>query len=836
MKAAALDAFSIREFFKTWWAWERRAPLILSLKLLGFVVGFTAAALIAGFVTIKLQYDMWNTNADRIVRAVEVRDAKSGAQSVMLPFPFGDAARDRLPGVAAVARVQPLRVMLQRDQDRQNELLYFVEPAFLEMFQVKFSSGNPADALEGPSGIVVSRSAAKRYFGDDDPIGKNVNLGGSKDMVVSGVMEDWPADSHIRPEFLLSLEVFFQIVEQARVPRQQVTGWLNCHCYATYLMFEDERHLPIEPSELNELLVASQGEEYAKMHPVELQPLSDVFLGSANYAAYLDHAAKGNPVQLGILSGAGLLLLLVAAINFINFSVAQASLRGHEIAIRRTLGAAPLDITVRMMLEVVATALVALVLAYVVASVLSSVVAPYVGEPLTSAQLFRPSTIAVVTLLAIGVGGLAGLVPAGLFARARPSALLRGGEGLLRAAPLRMGLVALQFIVSSVLIIFGIAMYSQLSYIQGQPLGFDAQNLAVINGEGSHLAFAELQSRFADTPGVSSVVIANAVPTTPAAASSHFVRQGEDEAQAQVMLLNDVSFGFMQDLRIPLVAGRYFDEGMGGDRFLGQWDAAGPNSVEGRPSVVNVIVNRSASQAFGFESPTDAIGEFVRPAIDRTTQYAMAIIGVVEDVRYAGPREAVMPMVYRARDDWQLNFHEPRYFAVRMDSGAVSAVLPALRRAWDQTILGFVSDVSMTEDRLARQNADDRRQFDLISLFMIAVVAISLLGSLGFSAFMLQRQARGLAIRRVLGASHRELAFRLSIPVLWAVAISSIVAWPIAYVLVSGWLESFVLRAPISAGWFASATVGITGLAVLVSYAFNTRLAAVSPLRFLRGV
>lgn len=195
-----------------------------------------------------------------------------------------------------------------------------------------------------------------------------------------------------------------------------------------------------------------------------------------------------------------------------------------------------------------------------------------------------------------------------------------------------------------------------------------------------------------------------------------------------------------------------------------------------------------------------------------------------------------MPMVYRARDDWQLNFHEPRYFAVRMDSGAVSAVLPALRRAWDQTILGFVSDVSMTEDRLARQNADDRRQFDLISLFMIAVVAISLLGSLGFSAFMLQRQARGLAIRRVLGASHRELAFRLSIPVLWAVAISSIVAWPIAYVLVSGWLESFVLRAPISAGWFASATVGITGLAVLVSYAFNTRLAAVSPLRFLRGV
>jgi putative ABC transport system permease protein len=332
------------------------------------------------------------------------------------------------------------------------------------------------------------------------------------------------------------------------------------------------------------------------------------------------------------------------------------------------------------------------------------------------------------------------------------------------------------------------------------------------------------------------VVIANAVPTTPAAASSHFVRQGEDEAQAQVMLLNDVSFGFMQDLRIPLVAGRYFDEGMGGDRFLGQWDAAGPNSVEGRPSVVNVIVNRSASQAFGFESPTDAIGEFVRPAIDRTTQYAMAIIGVVEDVRYAGPREAVMPMVYRARDDWQLNFHEPRYFAVRMDSGAVSAVLPALRRAWDQTILGFVSDVSMTEDRLARQNADDRRQFDLISLFMIAVVAISLLGSLGFSAFMLQRQARGLAIRRVLGASHRELAFRLSIPVLWAVAISSIVAWPIAYVLVSGWLESFVLRAPISAGWFASATVGITGLAVLVSYAFNTRLAAVSPLRFLRGV
>src|SRR5262245_4548278 len=128
-KAPVLDTFAIREFFKTWWAWERRAPLTLSLKLLGFVVGFTAAALIVGYVAIKLQYDMWNPNAPRIVRAVEIRDAKSGAQSVMLPFPFGDAARASLSGVTAVARVQPLRVMLQRDQQRQNERLLFVEPA-----------------------------------------------------------------------------------------------------------------------------------------------------------------------------------------------------------------------------------------------------------------------------------------------------------------------------------------------------------------------------------------------------------------------------------------------------------------------------------------------------------------------------------------------------------------------------------------------------------------------------------------------------------------------------------------------------------------------------------
>lgn len=833
---------ALAEFLKTWWGAERRSPMIFALKLLGFAISFTAGIVILAFIRFETGYDAWNGNASRIARAVETRDAASGAQSVALPYPFADAVASGLAGVEDVARVQPLRVMLQRDQDRFNERVFFVEPAFLRLFEVKLVSGAAAP-LEGASGLVLSRSAARKYFGERDAIGQRLRLGGVREVTVTGVMEDWPADSHVRPDYLLPLEAFFRIAaENGNVQRERITGWRDCHCYATYVLFETPEAMALAQRELHGLLVAQQGEDYARANAVTLQPLTRAYLHSAGYATYLDHAANGDPVQLAILGSAALVLLLVAVLNFVNFSFAQVSLRAREFAVRRTLGARPGQLVARVTAETALSALAMAAVATIVAALLLRPLSVFMERPVSASRLLDPAALFAILAIAVAVGMASGSIPVMLLARASPARLLRGAADALGGSRtrLRLVLVGAQFLISTVLLSFAIAMYSELAYVQSVPRNFDAARKLIVNGEGSHEVFGRLMAEFAAVPGVAGVAVANAVPTTPLTNRQLVLRARGDDAEGRQMMLNDVDFDWFDVLGVDVVAGRTFDRSFGGDGYLAQWDtaqaaerAAAPDGSA--PRVVNVVVNERASRALGFGSPREALDERLRFLTNGAARYEMRIVGVVADLRYGGPRDEIEPLIYRARDDWQLNVNERRYFVVALDERANEGeVRRPLARLWNEAAPSFVEDVGDLAERLAALGAGERRQLQLILLFMGAAVALALLGTLGFSTFLLQRDTKSLAIRRVLGATHRELSARMAARLTAALALASVAAWPAAYLLIEEWLEGFVLRVPISASWFLAATVAISGLALVVSFIFISRLSAVSPAGFLR--
>ncbi|HEX5418484.1 MAG TPA: ABC transporter permease [Gammaproteobacteria bacterium] len=184
------------------------------------------------------------------------------------------------------ARVQPLRAMLQRGQDRFNELVFFVEPSFLKIFPVSILSGS-REPLAQPYSIMISERMAKKYFGDANPIGKTLSIGGARELTVSAVMSNWPPNSHIRPEFLIPLNTFFSIVAsgKSQIPKASITGWSNCHCYVTYMLFNSPSSLALAQEAVQPLLVSEQGAAYAARFPITLQPLRDIYLGSAQYAA-----------------------------------------------------------------------------------------------------------------------------------------------------------------------------------------------------------------------------------------------------------------------------------------------------------------------------------------------------------------------------------------------------------------------------------------------------------------------------------------------------------------------------------------------------------------------
>lgn len=813
----------------------------MTLKLLGFVISFTVGIVIFAFIDFETSYDAWNRNADRIARAIETRDAASGAKSVSLPYPFADAVASTLPGVVDVARVQPLRVMLQRDQDRFNELVFFVEPAFLRMFEVNLVAGERSP-LEASSGVVLSRRAARKYFGDDDAIGRRLSLGGARDVTVAGIMEDWPADTHVRPDFLLPLELFFRIADQnGNIDRERITGWSNCHCYATYVQFRTPEAMNLAGSRLHGLLVSQQGEDYARTYPVELQPLSRIYLHSAGYATYVDHATKGDPVQLAILGSAALVLLLVSALNFVNFSIAQTSLRAREFALRRTLGAKPRELMGRVTSEAVLSAMAMAAVSMILAVLLLQPLSVFMERPVEASRLFDWTALAWILAIAAAVGFASGLLPASLLARVSPGQLLRGTNGLLRGASarLRLVLVGSQFLISTVLMSFAIGMYSELSYVQSAPQGFEPVRKLIVNGEGSHGVIDRLMAEFSAVPGVASVAIGNAVPTTPLTNRQVVVREMGGDPDGRQLMLNDVDFNLLDVLRVEVVAGRTFDRSFGGDVYLAQWDAQPAadqaTSADRALPVVNVVINESASRALGFASPQDALGESIRFATRAPQRYRMEIVGVVADVRYGGPRDETPPLVYRARDDWHVNVNEWRYFVVALDRQAEDGeVRRALSHIWNQAVPSFVSDVRSMEESIVALSGGERRQVQLIALFVGAATAIALLGSLGFAAFLLQRDARGVAIRRVLGASRRQLAVRMSVRMTGALAVASVTAWPIAYFGISEWLQGFVLRVPISVSWFMTSTIAVSLVTLFATFVFFVRLTASSPTGFLR--
>jgi putative ABC transport system permease protein len=822
-----------------WWSAERRTPLIFALKLVGFVVSFAASALILGFIDFERHYDAFNPNADRIARGVETRNVATGSRYTSLPYAFADAARTGLPGVEAAARVQPLRAMVERGRDRFNETLFFAEPSLLSIFPVTIVAGSRAP-LDAPSSLLISERAAQRYFGDADPVGRTLSLGGARDVTVAAVMRDWRPDSHIRPDFLLSLDTFFSIAESSGVEKAAITGWTNCHCYVTYLLFDSPSSMAQAEKALPALQASRQGIAVAARSPIALQPLRDAYLGSRDYSSYLDHARKGDPTELTVFGSAALLLLLISGLSFANFSTAQAAARGREFAVRRVLGARPSRIAARMAFDGAATALTAAALGLAVAIACAPGFGAFVDRPLGARSLLHGPLVAQLSLLALAVGALAGLPAGAAMARIQPTALLRGrfgnGRFVFSATGLRRALVALQFIASFVLIVLALAMHAELNFVREQArLGFDPENLLVVNAEGAEPAFGELRARISALAGVRSFSIARSVPTTPLTSRVTVARIGADEgandaandgATTQVFM-DTVDFGYFDALGVRMLAGRNFDARFGGDSLeLGRY--AGGTAPDTTPTV-NAIVNASAAGELGFASPPDAVGRTLAFSAEDGLPFDLRIVGVAQDVRYGGPREQLPPILYLARTDWNVNLHTQSYLLVGT-SGAGEPPIRRIGEIWDELVPQFVARVDSMQERIARQTENERRQLRLVTGLVAAAVLLSVFGILGFAALAMNHAARGLAIRRVFGATRREIVVLVCLAQLRTVGVALLVGGPVAFWIAARWLDEFALRTPILPSWFLVGGLAIAAVSFSTLAAFTFRLVGSSPI------
>ncbi|MBW8733098.1 MAG: ABC transporter permease [Asticcacaulis sp.] len=786
-----------------------RHPLYALLNLLGLSLGIAAFITLSLLYHFETSYESWSTERPHIYMIgtrfhgpglpddVALRSAGGLLEDMRSAWPQIDGTRDYSDWF-----------IVHRGADATSEHMEYVDPNFLIFFKVPTLRGDPATALADPSHVVLSAALARKYFGTTDAVGRTLTLGGEegiKSYTVSAVIADLPKNSDMRLDMLVRLT-------PSLVTKVFADNWhrLGGQAVSNYVKFgrpADARALAAQlPAFIDRHADPESGGGFALHTIIELPlvPLADVHLISPKLKAAI--------ASLGLV---GIVALALALINYVNLATARAGLRAREVAVRKTLGAPPHALRLQFLIE----AMLTLLLAFVVA--LSAV---ELGLPLINAagglslSLYPADTGWILVLLGcvLIAGLLAAFYPAFVLSTFKPAHVLASSRtpgGGRMAGWLRAALAMVQFAAVVVAFILMVAFMLQVRHIQTADIGFRRDNMLAVGGlMNAAVTPAQRQAFVAAArglPGIRAVSYSDFAPG-PAMGpgiKTQITPMAQPGAPVQPVNINIQLIGpdYFQVLETRVLAGRAFDLQHGEDPM---W--AGPDDAKGR--VLNVVISRGAAKDMGFASPQAAIG---RPA--RLLRGQARIIGVVDDVRFNSPYEAVPPRLYLLDTTFRYDLGMVRYQGV-----SEAAMRTSLSRVWRQINPGVPLDADNVELYLNAYYQPERDRSHLFTIGTGLGALIGCIGLYGMAAFNTGRRVREIGMRKVLGASRGQIVRLLLVQFLWPVAVASLLAWPIAWITLQRWLSQFddVIAMPLWLFPLASAAALLIALVTVAGIAF----------------
>jgi putative ABC transport system permease protein len=670
---------------------------------------------------------------------------------------------------------------------------------------------------------VLTQTAAIRYFGTDQAMGRTLLFDRKTPRVVTGILRDLPYNTQFQGN------VF--VLYPRPLPRTAATStnldpdqWLTTdvssyvrlapgtdpHTVAGQLSAVLLRHLsPAFTTQLGSIIHGANGD----LIKAKLVPLQDVHLTPNTHGSGMK-SPNSRTLVFGFAAIAAL-VLLVAGVNFINLATARASLRAREVAMRKVVGAGKRQLVTQFVFEAVLTAFLALIIAFAATEVLLPVYSGFLGHTITLDYLGNWPFVAAMIAIAGLTGLIGGIYPAFILSSYRPSRVLHstaagsGSTGMMRTI-----LVIFQFAVSIGLAIAAAVIFTQIRFANRLDLGFDRDNIVMISVNPPDLSQKALESMTGEIsalPGVAGVAMSDKVPGS-GKLPANVVRIAATGADIQVMNYS-VSPDFAAVYGVKLEAGRFLSRDRGTDLHHG----AGPE--DGR----NVVIDDHAARAFGF-TPDSAIGKTIDLIGGRVT-----IVGVVHDVLFAGAQAVqISPTVFYADPELYSDM------SVRLKAGQIPETLTAIDRIWRRYVPTRPFYGRFVEESLNQLYVDAERQGALLSIFVILAVFIASLGLFGLAAFVVERRTEEIGIRKIMGANTRDiirlLLWQFSIPVLLANAI----AWPVAYYCLRHWLEGYAYRVSLNPGYFVAAGLTALFIAWLTVFAHAARVARANPIHALR--
>ena len=810
-----------------------RHKLYAFINIAGLAVGLTCAILITLFVRDELSYDKWIPGSENLWR-VEVTYRVPGrsdpiitAQTTM-PLPI--AMHDQIPEVRNATRLAREGMTLTSGDRQFSENVGVVDPNFLQMIPLPLEEGDPLTVLAQPENLVISQSAARKYFGDADPIGKTLTTGrGGCDqdtvcantsvaLKVVGVMRDLPHNTQLDFDFLMPNTSLAD-----RIGQDIKKNWLsnnNTFGYVTLVPGADPAQVlaklkPILDRSIDISAFTNVKIPGSQLVEPKLTHFADVHLTTDRYSGM---KPPGSWTTLYGMAVIGVLILMVACFNFMNLATARATMRAREISLRKCMGATRGQLIVQFLGESLLMAVLALAVALALAEVLLPSYSSFMGRPLEIHYIADwPLTLGIFSV-GILAGLLSGFYPALVLSGFRPAATLRtnssgqGGSGRLRTV-----LVVLQFAVSIGLGIGALVVFQQIEFARNIDLGFSRDNI-VFTGTAGRLTEDGIKSfvqALERGPGVLQVARTSFMPFN----GNNSVLPVQRPGDAQFLSPNHISVSqdYFHLFNINLLAGRVLEDNREEDNFY-----EGPNGDEGKNEGHNVMVNASLARALGY-APADIVGK--RFIFGKSHS---RVVGVVADTLSEGVRSPVLQTVYVHRVPNLQNI------VIHIAPGRTQEALTYIARTSHTFVHGVALSRTLLNDSYDRLYQGDERQGQIFGIFVAIAIFIACLGLFGLAAFTAGRRTKEIGMRKVFGARGRDVVFLLlwqfSIPIL----IANLIAWPIAWYYLQGWLEGFAYRITLSPLYFAGVGMAALAIAWATVLTHALRVAGANPINALR--
>ncbi len=786
------------------------------INLFGLTVGLTCCLLITIYILTELSYDRYNQNADNIYRVTRDFNNEDGVVSLRLSTispPFGYYLPNDFPEIQKMTRlldngITPLRY---KDKLINEQNVFFADENLFDVFTVKVLKGNPKTALSDPFSVMLTEEAAKKYFGDEDPINKVIRANNQFDVKVTGIYKAFPSNAHIHPGMLVS----FNTLKDSAVygEKNLRTNWGN-NSFFTYLLlpphYNTARMISQFPAFIdrhmrNEEYIGKQASKYTKLG---LQKLTDIHLYS-----HTDYEAEpnGDIKRVYIFSAIALFILLIACINYMNLSTARSTLRAREIGIRKVIGARKRELIFQFLSESVLLSWVAILIAFACLYLTLPWLNKISGQQLSPGVLMKWQILVPVFLTPFVVGILSGIYPALFMSSFQPVKTLKG---LFRTGghsiSFRKVLVIMQFAISIILIITTATVFQQLHYMQKKSLGFDKEHIVVIPYNNAlNNKYEAFRNELLSNANFKNSTRTSRIPTGRLLDDmGAYTLSGDSMKPANTDIkFVSVDYDFVPTYGISMAAGRNFSREYGTD-------------------TLSFVLNESAVKALGWKTPQNAVGKDFK--YGNTKGH---VIGVIRDFHFESMHQSIVPLVLVM---FPPSFYYFNNLSIKVSGNNIPASLSHLETTWKKILPEIPYQHTFLDENFDKLYQVEQRQGNIFTIFACIAIFIASLGLFGLSAFSISQRIKEIGIRKVLGADVTTIVTLLSKDFLKLVAISAIIAFPVAWYFMRNWLQDFAYR--ISMPWWIFIIAGIAAAIIaLITISFQAiRAAIANPVKSLR--